>query len=477
MPIDDSDITVPASELSRSRNVFTKVALRQFLDAHTLRGSRPGSPWIIRFTWRERFRIPYMYRGQALLLRGPAARPPPPAPEPARVAIAQLLNTEVDPHPDERQLLVKPFRRLPIEDLDFIQYNHIKNRAGLLWALRDRVEKKKQKITDFFPRDNAEEPEELQRWPVPITTWQVPSALVSRTLATYMFISCFSTPLSLDPYPLDYFETALVHEQPGQAPDPSTACFSTVYRETTIALLNSIIADRKRTQLPSNVEARVSLMVEYQNENMSDQEDEEPVAATVIGTDEHAMDVDKPIKQLEPPVRQLEKPVALQKPPTASRLSSRSAKLRANKTIAQQLQNGDDNAIARRTRHSRLQYSSTMGTSSTDPSDDEEEEEEEDIKPKRKRGRPPKSKPATPVVSDSEDVAVDDDSTMDVDGQSNDVPSVDLTAMRPHALIRHLSRTWAASKITSGTWAVTLIGWLNEAAYDYQELTAIYEQL
>ncbi|KAJ1931671.1 hypothetical protein EC988_009712, partial [Linderina pennispora] len=47
MPIDDSDITVPASELSRSRNVFTKVALRQFLDAHTLRGSRPGSPWII----------------------------------------------------------------------------------------------------------------------------------------------------------------------------------------------------------------------------------------------------------------------------------------------------------------------------------------------------------------------------------------------------------------------------------------------
>ncbi|KAJ1952616.1 hypothetical protein GGI12_006201, partial [Dipsacomyces acuminosporus] len=199
-PIEDSDISVPATELSRSRNVFTKVAIRQFLDEHMQRGSRPGSPWVVRPEWRERFRIPYMYGGEARLLKTARVTKRPsgaylaggegilrsasgssrhkrphssmntasydtesdPASSPIRprgasgMSISHLLNYPdpssdtspirmaeivVDPYAEERQIHMKYIRKFPVEDLEYLQYKHIKTNDSILWALRRKAEK------------------------------------------------------------------------------------------------------------------------------------------------------------------------------------------------------------------------------------------------------------------------------------------------------------------------------------------------
>ncbi|KAI8319729.1 hypothetical protein GQ54DRAFT_278952 [Martensiomyces pterosporus] len=550
-PIDDSDISVPATELSRSRNVFTKVALRQFLDDHTERSSRPGSPWIVRPEWRERFHIPYMYGGEARLLRNARA-----AKRATGISIAQLLNhpspaanqqqqavipeVVIDPRADERQLAIKPFRKFPIDDQDFVQYNHIKWNDGTLWALRRKSQKLEaghdnasagaaaevklkpqapREITDYFSaagsrdakpttedsikdseteqdvaaeKDGGEEEEDepamKNRWPIPLCEWQVPASLVSRTLAVYMFLSCFSTPLQLTPYPLDYFESALVYRLPDPAPAATATDGSSVYRESIIALLNSIIAERKRGQNPANVEERVETMVAYQDGNMTEPEDLSADESGGIQVDDTAS-----LSRKEDAAE----PMDVDNPEIAS------AKLRANRTIAKQVHslstNGDMqfvSAIARRTRsgRSRLQYSSTLsnstGVSSAESSSDTEFVDSSSTTTARnakdggrrslnragshqtkqgkkgrqgKSGSPATSRAATPATKDN---AKADDETK-------------LAAMRPHQLLRHLSRNWANSLISKKrhTWIYKLVGWINEACYDYPELVSIYDAL
>ncbi|KAJ1646990.1 hypothetical protein LPJ64_001567 [Coemansia asiatica] len=272
-PIEDSDISVRAEELSRSRNVFTKVALRQFLDENMMRGARPGSPWVVRHEWRERFRIPYLFGGEARLLRL--------LPKENKTNKSKIKSMEepVDLYADERFVSVKPVRKFPIEDLDLCTMQHVKWNQGVVWALRNKrrhqaedANKKKQgekgsrQITDFFAVKKqslaedapvAEESENIPaddlinemakyRWPVPLSDWQVPAALVSRMLSTFMFVSCFSSSIKLRPYSLDFFESSLVHDTP-----------SSVYCETVAALLN-VIGGAKPGRTDSVAAARVA---------------------------------------------------------------------------------------------------------------------------------------------------------------------------------------------------------------------------
>ncbi|KAJ2080641.1 hypothetical protein H4R24_002922 [Coemansia sp. RSA 988] len=301
IPINDSDISVAAMELSRSRNVFTKVGLRQFLDRHMQRDPRANCPWIVRPEWRERFHIPFMFAGEACLLRN-ARLPMRELDEFADLQVEQPIqsrngtmrtgsrtkNIVVDPYADERDAGMKPARKFPADDLEHLQYQHAHFAQSLLWALRRKHEKANSKdsgkgnanrqITDFFAlsgngagnkdkteddtetkdsNEEEEEEEELRnRWPIPLCEWQVPIELVSRVLAMYMFVSCFSTPLMLNPYPLDYFESALVQDTPPTLVDSQNrAPVNSVYRETLVALLNSLIADRSQSRDPTNVAA------------------------------------------------------------------------------------------------------------------------------------------------------------------------------------------------------------------------------
>ncbi|KAJ1796296.1 hypothetical protein LPJ59_003833, partial [Coemansia sp. RSA 2399] len=225
--IDDSDICVPAAELSRSRNVFTKVAIRQFLDGHMRRDPRPGSPWIVLPQWRARFRIPYMFGGEACMLRAskPAMRrvsnPNDSAGEkhqqPPMTHTGRKNNVVVDPYADERDPHIRIIKKFPADDMELVNYRHVKWSDGIVWALRRKHQKlsgqdkptngHSHKITEFFTlhhahtngqeahekekEEGAEEEEEevalRHRWPVPLSTWQVPADLVSRVLAAYMF--------------------------------------------------------------------------------------------------------------------------------------------------------------------------------------------------------------------------------------------------------------------------------------------------
>ncbi|KAJ2338957.1 hypothetical protein GGF43_006762, partial [Coemansia sp. RSA 2618] len=323
-PIEGSEISVHATELSRSRNVFTKVALRQFLDEHMRRDPRPSSPWIVRAEWRERFHIPYMLSGDAQLLRRPkpvrresdmfaGVQPAAGAPANGAARRKNSVHVVVDPYAAERSTDVKVPRKFPTDDLEHLQFQHVRMEESILWALRRRHEKltntaqdlekaaRGHKITDFFavaPAKRVAEPAECgaieqklqsgdekaleNRWPVPLCKWQIPAALVSRALSVYMFVSCFSTPLKLQPYPLDYFESALVYSPPASAPEADAdasmdaaeaPAVSSVFRESALALLNSIIADRVQGPTPANVAARIERMVALQGASMSEPED------------------------------------------------------------------------------------------------------------------------------------------------------------------------------------------------------------
>ncbi|KAJ2892891.1 hypothetical protein IWW38_003046, partial [Coemansia aciculifera] len=304
-PIDDSDISVPASELSRSRNMFTKVALRQFLDDNMRRDARPGSPWIICAQWRERFRIPYMYGGEARLLKPPPkVRSRVVAAEAPVAGSSSRVPAVVDPYADERDLAIKQYRKIPMDDLDYLQFRHVRYAQGIVWALRRKQQKLDagkakstttggtHQITEYFPTTSAKEPavaeeekkdeeeedeeedEDLKnKWPVPLCEWQVPLDLVSRTLSVYMFISWFSEPLGLDPYSLDHFESSLVYGLPHNDEDEKVVC--SVYRDTVVALLNSLIDDRRRNPVPANVSARIEAMIRDQDGSISEMEVDE----------------------------------------------------------------------------------------------------------------------------------------------------------------------------------------------------------
>ncbi|KAJ2880305.1 hypothetical protein H4R27_004802 [Coemansia aciculifera] len=530
-PIDDSDISVPASELSRSRNMFTKVALRQFLDENMRRDPRPGSPWIVNAQWRERFRIPYMYGGEAKLLKSSKIGRRVDVPrEPAAPVV-------VDPYADERDLAVKQYRKIPIDDLDYLQFKHVRYGQGILWALRRKQQKLSNgkalpldkghggthQITEYFPthvskqqdsdsdviclddvpaennsKEEAEEEEDLRnKWPVPLCEWQVPLPLVSRTLSVYMFISCFSVPLALNPYPLDYFESALVHNLPTpQAPPVEEVRVCSVYRETIVALLNSLIDDRKRNQVPANVSMRIEAMISSQDGNLSEPADDMDVS----GDDKpavEAMEVEDEQDTKTSKKKAVKKTEPLLPPVAPAVLGTRSAKARASRTIAKQ---ADSGAVGRRppraSGRSRLQRSSMLSTSSSIASEEEDDSESERSDSESVEsvasGSPPKGKKrkALPATRSSRRVVASRDggssavssragSPAAAASSEEDSAPMELAddmakltvVLRPHELLRRLSRTWAKSGIDKAQahWAGALVGWLMEACHDYAE--------
>ncbi|KAJ2726935.1 hypothetical protein GGI07_000263 [Coemansia sp. Benny D115] len=551
LPIEDSDITVPATELSRSRNVFTKVALRQFLDETMQRSSsRVGSPWVVRPEWRERFRIPYMYGGEARLLRTSSQNSrairhprdtasdtashrqhqhqPPPPPHSQQQAAPKheppVKQPPPDPYASEREIHVKPVRKFPIDDYEFMQLQHVKWNEGILWALRHKLQKDakpngNRKITEFFavkkdpakdtPSDaeDPEDPEDEQvnevlarKWPVPLCEWQVPLPLVSRVLSTYMFISCFSTPLKLTPYSLDYFESALAHNT-----GPSTAVTppNSVYSESALALLNAIAYDRSRRAASStSLLSRIEQMIQEQDAEVS--EDEAELELLEVATDAGKMDVVAADADVLPPPAPL---VALTKPRqrTASRPVSsmrsgrrkqpRSALANSSSIAASSASDASDSA-------SESDASTTVPDSPRKPPRRGGRSAAAKHSNGRQRTRKPSnagSRAASDAGSDSEDMGGDD---RDMNGDAEMAEPADsatgnrsaagranghgksangsgLASMRPHALLRHLSRTWASQ--TPGEqlpWACVLAGWILEARADYpSDLDNAYQAL
>ncbi|KAJ1741736.1 hypothetical protein LPJ79_001634 [Coemansia sp. RSA 1821] len=498
-PIEGSEISVPATELGRSRNVFTKVALRQFLDEHMRRDPRPNSPWIIRPEWRERFRIPFMYSGEVRLLRKSKSHRRESDMLHADTSMSgsscrngsghKKQQMSVDPYAVERNLDVKFVRKYPADDLECLQFQHVKMGESILWALRRKTSAvgakdtlggpKNRQITDFFsisedkqtadkpdkPEEEEEEEEEsvLQnRWPIPLCKWQVPQTLVSRTLATYMFVSFFSTPLQLQPFSLDFFESALVYSSPRPSKDgedEEVPAVSSVYSEMVLALLNSLIADRKQHPVPANVTNRIKLMKSMQDANASDFE--VPDASQSNGDsadkpeDVDVMEVDKEVDGKNgllcglPPAG-----------PLAAGYRSRSRTGRAS-----------DAASSRTTRsgRARLQRASLLSTSSSIASSDSESanesEESSATAGSARRGsrRPPAAKQR---------------------GQKGRMSRANFLAameaekeLSGRKLLRHVSRSWAAAEGTLADWAMKLAGWICEARHDYGELDAVYGAL
>ncbi|KAJ2515678.1 hypothetical protein H4217_005029 [Coemansia sp. RSA 1939] len=488
--IPDSDISVPAIELSRSRNVFTKVALRQFLDEHMRRDPRPGSPWIVLPQWRDRFRIPYMFGGEACLLRAPTTKQPisrhthyaatPSAAADAAIHLSKAPAEKkpvvaVDPYADERDPALKIIKKFPVEDLDLVNYRHVKWNDGIVWALRRRQQKQQdqsgsnklatstttsangsgssRKITEFFSvnstangqgsdaeekhdsdteekkeeEEEEEEEEALQnRWPIPLTAWQTPPHLVSRMLAAYMFVSFFSTPLALAPYSLDYFESALVHrlsdnqitnnnnknDDNDSSPSPTAVC--SVYRDTVIALLNSLIDDRQRNRaaLPNNVTARIELMSDdHEDEEEKEADEKEKEEEEKSAKDAASMEVDETTSDSSSSA--------------ASGLTGAAAlrALKASKATGSRV-------MAK----SRLSQSSSATEAAKEDSDKTE--------------------------TDTEEEAV--------------------AALSGRALLRHAAKKWWESSTIGAArtgWAWRLVGWLCEAQYDYAELKPIVSVL
>ncbi|KAJ1954180.1 hypothetical protein GGI12_005850, partial [Dipsacomyces acuminosporus] len=404
-----------------------------------------------------------------------------------------------------------------------------------------------------------EEPALKNRWPIPLCEWQVPKPLVSRTLAVYMFISCFSASLQITPFSLDFFESALLFKLPStsstkadvvgtvDSKEPAKIC--SVYRESITALLNSIIFERRRGRTPANVSSRIETMVTFQDDNLSDAEaiqvdDSNATAAVSEPKPEvpESMDVDEPgtaAKSAKEGEETAASPnssdeesegdkdsskgqshagaVKGELPPPAPRLGARSAKLRASRTIAKQshsLAGSDEpqfvSPIARRTRsgRSRLQYSSTLsnstGMSSAESSSDDESVGSNNaatIAKKARGGRKSLNKSAsavsarqqksgkrgrrgrggsaassritTPAASDNESGADDDDQSTKDDGDEEDGQESDeddeqavvddyakLATMRPHEILRHLSRSWTSTRITKKhqNWMHKLVG-------------------
>ncbi|KAJ2390335.1 hypothetical protein H4S02_001914 [Coemansia sp. RSA 2611] len=551
-PIEGSDISVPATELSRSRNVFTKVALRQFLDDHMRRDPRPSSPWTVRPEWRERFHIPFMFSGEARLMRRP--RPLrresdmlagiPPVSE-RRKSAASAVHVEVDPYAAERGMDVKAVRKFPADDLEYLQFMHVRYEQSIVWELRRKHDKatktaedlskansKSKQITDFFPispakrvpepaeqdaeadkADEKDNEEPQNRWPVPLCAWQVPQALVSRTLAVYMFVSCFGTPLKLHPYSLDYFESALVYDR-NSAPEldeEAAPVVSSVYRESALALLNSIIEDRRQGPTPANVTARIELMKATQDAQISDAEeprievidvDEVPAKANGAGApkQENDMDIDEAGSGETTP----RKPAKDELPPAGPLSEDRPNKRRASSRNADQIPINGSQAAAnpRRSGRSRLQRASLLaGSSSIASSDSESGNESAESsatigsaqKPRAKararkqpagrgrrrpqrgrsaRGSAASSRVATPATTDNEDEA-------EPNGVEAEPPAPGVESMRGHSLLRHLSRAWAqlGADGAPDTWALKLAGWIVEAHYDYRELEPFYAAL
>ncbi|KAJ2450769.1 hypothetical protein EV183_004056 [Coemansia sp. RSA 2336] len=489
-PIEGSEISVPATELGRSRNVFTKVALRQFLDEHMRRDPRPNSPWIIRPEWRERFRIPFMYSGEVRLLKKSKSHRRESDMLHADTSMSgnscrdgsgsKKPQMSVDPYAVERNLDVKFVRKYPADDLEYLQFQHVKMGESILWALRrktsavsakDMLGSKNRQITDFFSmsedkqtaENKKEEDEEegvLQnRWPIPLCKWQVPQTLVSRTLATYMFVSFFSTPLQLQPFSLDFFESALVYNPPRAGEDEDVPAVSSVYSEMVLALLNSLIADRKQHPAPANVTNRIKLMKSMQDASASDFE--VPDASQSNGDsadkleDVDVMEVDSEADGKNGMANGL--------PPAGPLAAGHRSRSRASRT--------SDTTSSRTTRSGRirLQRASLLSTSSSIASSDSESANDSDessatagsarrgsrrplaAKQRRQKGRASRANFLAAAESEKE--------------------------LSGRKLLRHVSRSWAAAEGTLDEWAMKLAGWICEARYDYGELDAVYGAL
>ncbi|KAJ2233789.1 hypothetical protein H4R99_005667 [Coemansia sp. RSA 1722] len=457
-PIDDSDISVRAEELSRSRNVFTKVALRQFLDENMARGPRPGSPWVVKPQWRERFRIPYLYGGEARLLRLP-----PPATATVTEAKGKATagatkpaksnsssNKPVDPYADERMVSVKPVRKFPIDDLELCTMEHVKWNQGVVWALRNRRRHQKQQqtetgsrqITDFFSitkttnneapalsstnndESETDQQDELAKyqWPTPLCEWQVPLPLVSRMLSTYMFVSCFGSCIKLTPYSLDFFESALVSET-----------VSPVYSDTVAALLNVIVGDRSSSRTgTAKAQTRITAMIAAQDQAQND--------------------VVEPSSNGD----------FLMLPPAPVFKTERSTGLRRSRV-----------AVSSGLAHSSSVVGSPEDSDASDAGSDASTmapgSPKKPTRGKRRTTNGRRSRVSVSrVVSESE-----------TEPETAAEPSTeDVRQMRGRALLRYLSRMWWRTPVDRDSWAAALVGWLVEASYEYPEdLSLIVEAL
>ncbi|KAJ2815604.1 hypothetical protein IWW50_006775, partial [Coemansia erecta] len=94
----------------------------------------------------------------------------------------------------------------------------------------------------------------------------------------------------------------------------------------------------------------------------------------------------------------------------------------------------------------------------------------------RRRGRGGRSskassRVATPATTDNEEDAEEPE-------PKAEPRAADVEELRGHALLRHLSRSWAQLAAGArGEWAQKLVGWIAEARHDYSELTPIHDAL
>ncbi|KAJ2823798.1 hypothetical protein FBU31_004167, partial [Coemansia sp. 'formosensis'] len=263
--------------------------------------------------------------------------------------------------------------------------------------------------------------------------------------------------------------SALVHGLPAtQASEDTKMC--SVYRETIVALLNSLIDDRKRNAVPGNVSTRIEAMVSRQDATLSDTGEMD-----VDGSDnenENAPVIEEP----KPTKKALLPPVA---PPPAvgTRMRGKQAATRSS---------------------GRLQRSSMLSTSSSIASSDDSDSEPSDgesVASAESRGKRRGGGRAQPATRSSRRVvasrngggssAVSSRAASPVEEEEAEagVLSDDLAKLAVvggHALLRRLSRTWAGRPIDKARthWAGVLAGWLVEASHDYAaELAPITQAL
>ena len=146
-----------------------------------------------------------------------------PFPLMSRWASQQLLSLALAPHP----LILRPssgipsFKKYPIDDLDLIQLLHIKYKQGIVKELEKeqdpRVKSKQLSLTESWKNptfDNNKAESEtseaanddkptktIPHWPIPTDVFHTPSPYVNRTMAAFIFLTSFSKPPALSPFP------------------------------------------------------------------------------------------------------------------------------------------------------------------------------------------------------------------------------------------------------------------------------------
>ncbi|KAJ2395806.1 hypothetical protein GGI23_004165 [Coemansia sp. RSA 2559] len=274
-----------------------------------------------------------------------------------------------------------------------------------------------------------------------------------------MFVSFFSAPLALSAYSLDYFESALMHSLPSEEDKSrgSRAAVCSVYRDTAIALLNSIIEDRQRiAPLPSNVSMRIEAMVSSQKEatDMMMDVDEDTASSAGKAEAEQAQQAatnngarvgKSRLSQSVSMIDEAETHSSYSDVEDESETTTSSAMLDAMKKM--------NNSARKNGRRTQSRRKGRVGGA-------------------RSRGSAVSSAAATPADTDDESAADVSDATANGKGG---LPRERIAALGGQELLRYASRNWADSRVdgTRDGWAWRLAGWIGEAQYDYAELQPI----